>query len=817
MKQSLETYMVKHFTSNKHSINDFCIQIAEIVDKEYNIIDRELFWIKMLNTAYPYGLNDSIHGYGNVSEGLNPLEKASHPYFAAPVAFRKRKRIHRRRRSKQLHTDAVNQITAMPLVTARNLRIFIIYLHSLNQRTLRHVNQYLRSNECTFGENRRLTVTAFLASYFNQRQKTQAVKDIDSFYLHYSSPILDAINVSSIFAASAAKLFNPIPHNMQRKIRVVYSYDPPISQRIFNYSKTLKAINSVEALSQAMKETCNCNQSPFRYAPAGHIITGDLDIVENEELKNILKKGTKYRTQTTTDWEQLKTDFHESLNQFVSRLQRRTKIHFLAFHFYRSAIIRLFHSRLLACEENSDDKDNSIQMNRLGMQLRLLQNKYVIAPADKASGNYIFICKSYYISVICKELGITLNNGRVTILGNEVYQPSNRDMDTILNRHIALTKAFGLQINDDNKVLPNLFAIPKLHKSPYKFRFIAGARRSTMKPLSIQLHYILRFLKNFLRNYCAKMQRLTGRRFFWSIENSEMALNRLRCTKYVSNLVSADFATLFTKLPHATIKRCLVELIDLGFNNSNKRFMAISSNKVFFTDSTQYNGYMYMDNYDIKKVLAHVMDETYVTFAGSTFRQTMGVPMGGNASPLIADLTLSMMEFAYTKKHIRSNVIAVRYIDDILSINCPDFITKAANIYDKELKLEETYAGSHCCFLDLDIRLQDGIIKTTVYNKTDAFPFKVNRFGFPDSKVSAGIHSNTITGQLLRYARICNNTSDFASRAKELFSCYVSRDFPISFLVSNFYKFIYKNRTLICKFVYPDKNDVRALLKTIIG
>ncbi len=262
-------------------------------------------------------------------------------------------------------------------------------------------------------------------------------------------------------------------------------------------------------------------------------------------------------------------------------------------------------------------------MTKLTRQLRSLQSKYVIAPADKASGNYIFICKSYYISVICKELGITFNNDHVTVAGNDVYRPSNLDSDAILNRHISLTNAFSLQIDDENRVLPNLFAIPKLHKSPYKFRFIAGARRSTMKPLSMQLHYILRFLKNFLRNYCAKMQRLTGRRYFWSIDNSEMALNRIRCTKNVDNLVSADFATLFTKLPHATIKRCLVELIDLGFNNSNKQFMAISSKKVFFTDSTQYYGYTYMDKYDIKQILAHVMDETYAAFAGNIFRQAM--------------------------------------------------------------------------------------------------------------------------------------------------------------------------------------------------
>jgi hypothetical protein len=243
--------------------------------------------------------------------------------------------------------------------------------------------------------------------------------------------------------------------------------------------------------------------------------------------------------------------------------------------------------------------------------------------------------------------------------------------------------------------------------------------------------------------------------------------------------------------------------------------MAISS-KVFFTNSTQYSGYIYMDRLDVKQILVHVMDETYVSFAGTIFRQITGVPMGGNASPLIADLTLSMMEFTYCKNHTRNDVLAVRYIDDILTLNCPDFITKAANIYNKELKLEETYAGNHCCFLDLDITVQNGTVKTNIYNKTDAFPFKVNRFGYPDSKVSANIHSNTIIGQLIRYARICNNLSDFTDRVRELFACYISRDFLIPMLTANFYRFARNNRALICKFVYPNRSGIKSLLNSIL-
>ena len=43
----------------------------------------------------------------------------------------------------------------------------------------------------------------------------------------------------------------------------------------------------------------------------------------------------------------------------------------------------------------------------LNQKLADLHDKYVIAPADKASNNIIFICKSYYRQIINEELGST--------------------------------------------------------------------------------------------------------------------------------------------------------------------------------------------------------------------------------------------------------------------------------------------------------------------------------------------------------------------------------------------------------------------------
>ena len=47
-----------------------------------------------------------------------------------------------------------------------------------------------------------------------------------------------------------------------------------------------------------------------------------------------------------------------------------------------------------------------------------------------------------------------------------------------------------------------IYAIPKLHKNPIKFRFIAEAKFSSIKPLAVLLHYIPINFRNSFQNIC---------------------------------------------------------------------------------------------------------------------------------------------------------------------------------------------------------------------------------------------------------------------------------------------------------------------------
>ena len=118
------------------------------------------------------------------------------------------------------------------------------------------------------------------------------------------------------------------------------------------------------------------------------------------------------------------------------------------------------------------------------------------------------------------------------------------------------------------------------------------------------------------------------------------------------------------------------------------------------------------------------------------FLQTKGIPMGGNCSPLIADLYLAWLEYKYITNIMKTDFSLAkklsynsRYIDDIITPNVSDFLSIAALIYPKEVPLiKSTSNNLHDCFLDLDITVTNFTFITKIYHKVDLFNFEVIPF-----------------------------------------------------------------------------------------
>ena len=105
-----------------------------------------------------------------------------------------------------------------------------------------------------------------------------------------------------------------------------------------------------------------------------------------------------------------------------------------------------------------------------------LHDKYVIVPADKASNNIVFVCKSYYYECLIKELGINNNTS-----GNTTYKPTSFDKDKILANHRSFMTSLSIPSGKECEDLFYLHWIPMLHKTPYKEKYIPGSSTCSTK------------------------------------------------------------------------------------------------------------------------------------------------------------------------------------------------------------------------------------------------------------------------------------------------------------------------------------------------
>ena len=92
----------------------------------------------------------------------------------------------------------------------------------------------------------------------------------------------------------------------------------------------------------------------------------------------------------------------------------------------------------------------------------------------------------HYINTLIQELGST-----------KTYERISNDEISIVNTYsIDITAKFAVSIRENQDKLPTLYWLPKLHKRPYKARFIANSSSCTTIILSKLLTSCLTAVKN---------------------------------------------------------------------------------------------------------------------------------------------------------------------------------------------------------------------------------------------------------------------------------------------------------------------------------
>ena len=108
-----------------------------------------------------------------------------------------------------------------------------------------------------------------------------------------------------------------------------------------------------------------------------------------------------------------------------------------------------------------------------------------------------------------------------------------------------------------------------------------------------------------------------------------------------SGLSSYDFSTLYTTLPHNLIKEKLTEL---SFNREGSLYLACNYKNAFFFTSEQPKRYKLWSCQKMCDALHYLLDNIFIRFGSKLYRQIVGIPMGTNCAPLVADLFLFCYE-----------------------------------------------------------------------------------------------------------------------------------------------------------------------------
>ena len=201
-------------------------------------------------------------------------------------------------------------------------------------------------------------------------------------------------------------------------------------------------------------------------------------------------------------------------------------------------------------------------------------------------------------------------------------------------------------------------------------------------------------------------------------------------------------------------------------------------------------------------MIEFLVDNIYVRFGGQLFRQMVGIPMGTNCAPLLADLFLYSYENEFLDKLIKEGKrklarkfnLSYHYI--IKDKRFKEFIS---NIYPKELTISETTEStSVVSHLDLlFIRDNSNNITTKLYDKCDTFGFHIVNFPFMSSNIPSAPAYGVYASQLIRYACCCSNYSDFLLHHRALVTRLLSQGYKVNRLFNTFKKFYGRHTDLV--------------------
>ena len=726
-----QTHEIKHFAN--HGIDNISVSILDIIPETKKRLWWENYYILNQQTIYPYGLNSQYFG-----RELYCSEIARPSVYSL---FRRSKSLIRGKRGgKALKSNLAFYTSKLCSILDEDGQLNLLkrYAFSIPKRYLLQFYQIVHNHNCVgksfYGKDvlmdlLKFRIVTFKLLVVEPLSSNPSNKLYCSILFHDKS--YDDLNLTKMFSNLAT--FFPL-----QNVKVVgsFRYAKPFCRSVYNYNSVSRDLKS------SCPAICNCLPThAFFNQDYLHVITGNTKIVSDPLLRNVLDKGTGFRTTPFSHSENLRLSFIKDIDQFIYSSAVKFSYPLVAFNQWRDLLSRKFEKFLRERKQSP----TSTAFKHLKPLIYNLQRDYVITYVDKVTSNYSFVCKLFY----CKQLQVAYDS-------SGLYLKIQLPMVAIVNRIKAFYKKLDLVIKSIK--LPYLVLIPKYHKKPViKFRTVTVGCGSYMEVAGKALLKVFKIILQIISKHDKCI----------IVKNSFEVVQKLKTLPPVSNFLSLDFADLFNS----------IDLDDLY--------------KVLLSLHNQYNLKPYITLAKYKHLLQFVIFENYLYQGDSIYKQTKGIAMGGSCSSAMADIYLDY----YERNALFSNDFSYfRYVDDLilLSHNYMQTSDFSFNFYPPTLNLIPNPINNDGSidFLDINLKLYGNKVFTKLFDKRNLYTFKINRVIHWQSNIHKNIFRNILTNFLNRNIKLNSDSFHTITNAKKFILYATEVGFPLPFLINKICKYL---------------------------
>ena len=206
----------------------------------------------------------------------------------------------------------------------------------------------------------------------------------------------------------------------------------------------------------------------------------------------------------------------------------------------------------------------------------------------------------------------------------------------------TLTK---INVKIDKCELPTFYWLPKLHKRPYKSRFISNSIHCSTTILSTHITSALTAVKDHVMKYSETAFSNSNVNYFWSIKSPSDAMEKCDCVTFrVLKYLLSTFLR-YTRHCHMILSKQKCYLWSTGVSTENQNLTSVLHSRQDFSNK-KYDSYRCWSCAELCEAFTFLMENIYVQFDGMVYQQIVGIPMGTNCALLIADLFLTRLHFS---------------------------------------------------------------------------------------------------------------------------------------------------------------------------